>query len=137
MIPARLLSFFHYVTGLMDALIGAGLVVCPTLILRLMGVSAPGETVFVSYLGVFVFAVGASHFLVGRFPVDDSARERWTTTWRISALARFCVALFVLIQIVRGTLEVPWLTVAATDFFVAVILTLFLRFFRDDFLFTA
>jgi hypothetical protein len=127
MISKRFTSFFHYGTGLMDALTGLGLVVSPSLTLGLMGLTTPPEPVFVSYLGVFVFAVGMSHFLAGRFPNDERSRERWATTWRISALVRSCVALFVSFKLASGQLPLPWLTVAGTDATVALVLIFFLR----------
>ncbi|MEN8678469.1 MAG: hypothetical protein ABF391_00345 [Akkermansiaceae bacterium] len=123
----RFISLFHYGTGLMDALTGLCLIVLPSWTLGLMGVNPPGDLVFLSYIGVFVFAIGASHFLVGQFPSDIASRERWKTIWKVSALARLCVAVFVLVKITSGQLETAWISVTATDFIVAMILINFLK----------
>lgn len=122
-----LISLVHFGTGLMDALTGICLIALPAVTLRLMGVTPGTDLVFVSYIGVFVFAVGASHFFAGPFPATAVARERWKTIWKISILARLSVGVFVLVQIMQGTLESAWISVTATDFSVAFILLIFLQ----------
>lgn len=41
--------------------------------------------------------------------------------WKMTALVRAVIALFVIAQVARGTLESLWLSVAATDAFVALV----------------
>lgn len=114
--------FLNLGAGLMDGLTGVLLMVCPALTFRLMGISCPEEChLFASYLGVFVFSVGAAHFLAGSFPADAVARERWKTIWRLTSIVRLCVAGFVSVRILSGHLEPAWASVAATDFCVAVL----------------
>ena len=117
----RLLILFHYGTGLMDALTGLSLVFIPSRTLDMMRVDPRTDPTLVSYLGVFVFAVGMSHLLAGRFPTDSISRERWKTIWKISALVRICVAIFVFTKIMTAQLDSPWIVVSVTDFTVALI----------------
>ena len=123
----RFISLFHYGTGLMDTLTGLCLIFLPAWTLNLMGVSPRTDHIFVSYIGIFVCAVGYSHFLAGPFPTDDTSRERWKTIWKISSLVRILVALFVLVKIMRSQFEPAWISVAATDLVVALILLNFLQ----------
>ncbi len=123
----RFISLIHYGTGLIDTLTGLFLIFLPAWTLHLMGVSPRTDEIFVSYIGVFVFAVGGSHFFAGPFPTDAPSRERWQTIWKISAFIRLCIAFFVLIKIITGQLESAWVSVTATDFVVAMILINFLQ----------
>ena len=123
----RVIFLFHYVTGLVDFLTGIFLVIAPSWTLRLMQVKARDEaSELVSYIGVFVFAVGASHFLAGGFPQNEVSKERWKTLWKVSSLVRFSVAFFVFWQVFIGHLELMWLSVALTDLSVATIFVFFL-----------
>ena len=71
----KLILLFHYGTGLMDALTGLCLIFAPAWTLGMMNVAAYLATPeLVSYLGVFVFSVGAGQFLAGPFPNDDVSR---------------------------------------------------------------
>ena len=118
----QLILLFHYGTGLMDALTGLCLIIAPAWTLGMMKVAPrPDAPELVSYIGVFVLAVGAGHFLAGRFPTDEVSRERWKTVWKMSSLVRFCVAIFVLSQVLSGRLECAWLSVTATDLTVAAV----------------
>ena len=107
--------------GACDAITGIMLLFSPVFTLRLMGVAIPPvDIVYLRYIGVFVFGVGASYF-----PpiVCDSARkssESILTAWRITTLIRFCVGTFVLFQLIQHTLEPAWISVAITDLSIGV-----------------
>ena len=117
-----LITLFHYGTGIMDALTGLCLIFAPVWTLGMMKVAPrPEAPHLVSYIGVFVFAVGCSHFLAGRFPSDALSRERWKTIWKTTSIVRFSVAAFVLSRVLSGSFETAWLAVTATDFTVALI----------------
>ena len=116
----RFISLIHYGTGLMDAITGCLLIFLPTWTLSLMGVNPRTDEILVSYLGVFVFAVGTSHFFAGSYPTDATSCERWHTIWKISSFVRLCIAFFVLIKIISGQLDAAWISVSATDFVVAI-----------------
>lgn len=123
----RFIFLFHYATGLMDVLTGILLILAPAMTLKLMQVTPRDEAPeLVSYIGVFVFAVGGSHFLAGAFPTDQVSRERWRTIWKTSALVRFSVAAYVTVKVVSQVLEPRWLSVAITDCLVASVLLLLL-----------
>lgn len=122
-----LITLFHYGTGFMDALTGLCLIFAPAGTLGMMKVAArPDAPHLVSYIGVFVFAAGCSHFLAGEFPKDKVSRERWKTLWKVSSIVRFSVAAFVLSRVISGAFEPAWLAVTATDFTVALIFTILL-----------
>ncbi|MDA0765279.1 MAG: hypothetical protein O3A87_02150 [Verrucomicrobia bacterium] len=112
----RLLLPAQRLVGLMDSLTGLLLLFLPLQTLRLMGISEPaGPNIFLSWVGVFVFSVGLSYFLVGGLPRDANAVAAWRMQWLITAVARCAVALFVALSVARGSLETAWLPVAATD----------------------
>jgi hypothetical protein len=129
----KLILLFHYGTGLMDALTGLCLIFAPAWTLGVMNVAAyPATPELVSYLGVFVFSVGAGQFLAGPFPNDDVSRERWMTIWKLTSLVRFAVAAYVLSQVFGGRLEKAWLAVTFTDFSVAMVFVVLLGLKKLD-----
>ncbi len=73
----------------------------------------------VSWVGVFVFAVGVSYFLVSWRSDGESDLAAWRMQWKMTGVARLAVGSFVAWQIVAGGLEATWNTVALTDFLVA------------------
>lgn len=115
----RMRQWWNGGVGAMDATTGLLLMVAPEMTLRLMGLQAidPRATVFLSWMGAFVFAVGASYFLVLR---GDDAR-RGETVWQITSLVRAVVAVFVTVKVLGGALEPRWMSVAFTDAAVAVV----------------
>lgn len=115
----RKLFWWNAGVGAMDACTGLLLLFAPTLTLRLMGLQAIGAEarIFLSWMGAFVFGVGASYFLALRV----RSAEEGEMIWKMTALVRAVIALFVIAQVARGTLESLWLSVAATDAFVALV----------------
>lgn len=101
--------------GAMDALTGLLLVVAPAVTLRLLGIKPPGAEalVFLSWMGVFVGAVGLSYGLV------LLNRRRGSTVWMVTALVRVLVGVFVVCRIAAGDLVAGWAAVAVTDLLVA------------------
>jgi hypothetical protein len=118
-----LLLLYHYIAGATDTGTGLLLLFAPAMALHLMGVSTlPHPLWYASYIGVFVFCVGASYFAVLRGPFARSARANcWRTQWMVTALIRSGVAIFILAQIATGTMQPAWITVAMTDGFYALI----------------
>jgi hypothetical protein len=112
----------------MDTVTGVLLVTAPLATLALMGITeAPASPEFLSWVGVFVLAIGLSYFLVGGIPRTEAAAAGWRMQWKITALARFAVAAFVVTKFATGDLELAWLSVAATDAVVAVLQVIGLR----------
>lgn len=120
----RFLTIWNLCLGAMDSSTGLCLIAAPAWTLGMMGVGRPPtELHLVSYIGVFVLAIGLAYFLAIRPPHDSEAQGRWSAVWKITALARFLVAVFVVWKVTSGILESAWLTVAITDASAALIQT--------------
>jgi len=120
-ISKKTIGRWNLVVGLMDASTGVLLAFLPSLALRLMGLHAPGPEgmTYLSWMGVFITAVGCSYFLALGEPKTLVETGKWQTVWKITALARGLVGAFVIWKIAAGVLESGWITVALTDWAVA------------------
>jgi hypothetical protein len=108
--------------GAMDSLTGLLLMAAPGFTLRLMGLSvSPGEWIWISWIGAFVFAIGSCYFFALKPPIDRGSRVGCAMVWRMTASARTVVALFLTGKIVSGALDQGWVTVAITDAVVATV----------------
>lgn len=109
--------------GAMDAATGLLLVFAPERVLELLGIAAPAaeSRVFLSWIGVFVASVGLSYVLVLRGAAAAA------TVWTFTALVRFAVACFLMLQIRAGNLPLAWATVALADAGVAALQMIGLR----------
>jgi hypothetical protein len=103
--------------GSMDALTGVLLVVSPAMGLGLLGIDPPGEEglVFLSWIGVFVMAVGMSYGLALRDWMSAAV------VWKFTGLVRLMVAAFLGVKVGMGALAAGWLVVAVSDGLVAVV----------------
>lgn len=119
----RLLRLFSLCVGAMDACTGLLLIFAPALTLQLMHVPevAAGSLIFLSWMGVFIAAVGVSYALVLR-----GSREA-ETVWIFTAMVRAAVACFLIAKIMRGELPAAWSLVAVTDGLLALAQGLVLR----------
>jgi hypothetical protein len=115
--PRRWLIFYQYIAGLCDTGTGLLLIVAPASTLRLMGLTIiPQPVVFVRYIGVFVLSVGLTYVWAAAFwPLTSHAHIGWSTQWKITALVRTLVAVFVVGQIASSALEIRWISVALSD----------------------
>lgn len=111
-------------TGAMDALTGLLLVLSPAFVLGLLGIAPPAAEAltFVSWIGIFVMAVGLSYAFA-----LSSQPGRGETVWSFTALIRLLVALFLTVKITTGALVPAWGIVAASDAAVALVQILILR----------
>lgn len=111
------LILYQYIAGFSDTGTGLLLIAEPAWTLHLMGLSiVPEPVAFVRYIGVFVLAVGLTYFWAAlRWPLSAHAHIAWSTQWKITALTRCLVAVFVLSQVAAEAIEVRWISVAATD----------------------
>jgi hypothetical protein len=110
--------------GAMDALTGLLLILAPAAVLRVLRIEAPSvdALVYLSWIGVFVMAVGLSYgFALGKH------RGHGETVWMFTSLARIMVAVFLVIQITRETMAPAWMGVALSDGFVALVQMMILR----------
>ena len=113
--------------GACDAATGAILVANPALVVRLLHLTpAPTEPVYLRFVGVLVGAVGLAYFYP-RLRSGDGAWSRLVAVLEMTAGFRLAVAAFVTTTVVTGALGRAWLTVAATDFGVAVLQLALLR----------
>jgi hypothetical protein len=118
-----ILNFWSVSVGAMDAVTGLLLVIRPRTVLGLLEITppAPEALVFVSWIGVFVMAVGLSYSLaLGR-------RARGETVWIFTALVRILVAGFLTFRILDGSLPTNWVMVAGADAAVAITQLILLR----------
>ena len=113
----RWLIFYQYVAGLCDASTGLLLIAAPAWTLGLMGITIiPQPIAFIRYIGVFVLSAGLTYLWAAMgWPLTERAHVAWSTQWKITALIRTLVALFVVWQVASTAIEVRWVSVALTD----------------------
>ncbi|HUB28928.1 MAG TPA: hypothetical protein VL967_04495 [Terracidiphilus sp.] len=112
----RILLAFHLLAGASDTATGALLLAAPEFTLRLMQLHAPeAATVYLSFVGAFVLAVGLAYLYGANLVVRGECRQRLETVWLLTAFTRASVAVFVVSRILVGALEAGWLTVAVAD----------------------
>jgi hypothetical protein len=124
----RVLFTYQMLIGLSDTSTGALLIVAPALTLRLMGLHATPEALpFLSYVGAFVLSVGLSCLYGGYLAYCGACAEKLGVVWLLTAITRSSVAIFVVAQILSGSLEAGWLTVAIFDAACALVQIIGLR----------
>jgi hypothetical protein len=107
---------YQLAAGLCDTSTGALLIAAPQWTFRLMGLHiVPDPVAFVRFIGVFVMGVGLSYL----WPLLRLPMREWRGQWSTTAIIRSGVALLLAWQVATGGLERGWLTVAATDAFLA------------------
>lgn len=110
--------------GLMDTTTGLLLVFAPNLTLRLMLVpEVSGELFFLRWVGAFVASVGLVYllpFLQAR-SAPDLFWSRLLAALEMTALVRFCIALFVGSCLLSGALSWHWVSVAVVDMTLALL----------------
>ncbi len=121
--PRQWLILYQYAAGLCDAGTGLLLIAAPAWTLGQMGLSTvPQPVAFMRYIGVFVLSVGLTYLWAAIFwPLTPHAYHGWETQWKITALVRTLVAVFVVWQVLTGAIESRWITVALSDGFFALI----------------
>lgn len=117
------LSFYQYAAGVCDTGTGLLLIFVPAFTFHLMGLSVlPQPVAFVRYIGVFVMSVGITYlWTVTRWPLNEYSAIVWLTQWRITAVIRMFVAVFIVWQLAIHGLEFGWVAVALTDGILAVV----------------
>jgi hypothetical protein len=124
MTKTNFLKIWSVVVGAMDALTGILLIIAPAAVLGLLQIEppSPDALVFLSWIGVFVMAVGLSYGLaLGKH------RGRGEAVWLFTSLVRMLVAVFLTVMIVRGSLASAWAMVALSDGVVAAVQMVVLR----------
>jgi hypothetical protein len=124
MTKSNFLKIWSVMVGAMDALTGLLLILTPASVLRVLRVEAPSPDamMFLSWIGVFVMAVGLSYgFALGKH------RGRGETVWMFTALVRILVAVFLTIEIAQGNMVPAWAVVALSDGLVAMVQLVIVR----------
>lgn len=119
----KFLRFWSIAVGSMDALTGLLLIIAPEAVLRLLDTPPPAQDalVFVSWIGVFVMAVGLSYGLaLGK-------RGAGEATWGFTSLVRILVAVFLTVKILNESMAHAWAPVALADGVVAIVQIVILR----------
>lgn len=113
----RWLVLYQCIAGLCDTCTGLLLVAAPVWTLGMMSLHViPQPVAFVRYIGVFVLSVGLTYlWALLRWPLTAHAHIGWSTQWKITALTRTLVALFILWQVAVAAIETGWIAVAFTD----------------------
>ncbi len=122
MTPQRrrsLAATYTAVAGGIDAVTGPWLVFAPASALAALGVEPEDDTLFVSFVGVFVGAVGWSYLwaLWRWLKRGDTGFLR--TIWRVSILFRLAAGTFVLGHLAIDNLDLGWIGVPLADFLFA------------------
>jgi hypothetical protein len=114
------LSLYQYAAGLCDTCTGLLLVFVPGWTLRLMRIGvAPQPIEFASFIGIFVLGVGLTYLW---FPITlQRPAAPIHSQWRITALVRTLVAIFLLSEVFSGKMEFGWIVVALSDGTLALI----------------
>jgi hypothetical protein len=125
----RLILFsYQLLTGLSDTSTGALLIVAPVLTLRLMGLHLPVDALpLLSFVGAFVLSVGLCCLYGGYLAAYGGCSGKLENVWLLTGIIRSSVAVFVIAQVLSGTLETGWLTVAGFDAACALIQVVGLR----------
>jgi hypothetical protein len=99
------------------------LIVLPSVVLRLFGIASPSPDalLFLSWIGVFVMAVGLSYAgALGK-------RCRGETVWAFTAMVRIMVAGFIVSRVSGGSMPPQWILVAVSDGVIGIAQVIFLR----------
>jgi hypothetical protein len=109
-------ALFCLFAGGGDAATGLLLLMAPGLVLRLLGITAPGDDlILLRFVGVFVGSVGLAYL----YPWLLRGESRLRTAIEITAGVRLAVALFLGFAVMAGQLDLPWATVGVYDALVA------------------
>jgi len=124
----RILLGYQLLIGLSDTSTGALLLVAPELTLRMMRLHVPSDALpYISFIGAFVFSVGIA-CLYGAFVIaSHGGNSKLEVVWLLTTFTRGSVAIFVVAQVLAGTLESGWVTVAAADGFCVLVQVIGLR----------
>jgi hypothetical protein len=123
-----ILTTYQLLIGVSDTATGALLMVAPQFTLHGMGLHAPDDALtYLSFIGAFVFSVGAACLYGAKFAACDGCTRRLETVWLLTAITRAAVAIFVTANVVSGVLALGWMTVAVCDAGCAAIQSVGLR----------
>ena len=124
----RILFAYQLLTGFSDTVTGALLIVAPEFTLSLMRLHVPSDALpFLSFIGAFVFSVGLACSYGAYLVWCGADKAKLEMVWLLTAFTRCAVTTLVFQQVIAGTLEAGWLTVAISDGTMVVIQAIGLR----------
>ena len=107
---------YQLLIGLSDTLTGALLISAPALTLGLMRLHVPADALpYISFIGAFVLSVGLACLYGAWLTYRKASAAKIEIVWLLTAITRGSVAILVVAQVLSGSLESGWLTVAVTD----------------------
>jgi|tagenome__1003787_1003787.scaffolds.fasta_scaffold19005177_2 hypothetical protein len=117
------LTLYQYAAGICDTSTGLLLISFPGFTLSMIRFNLAGEAIaFVRFVAVFVLCVGITYlWLPARWPLSEHSAPVWLTQWKITALMRAMVALFLLWQVTSHRMEFRWIGVGVFDGVLAAI----------------
>lgn len=124
MTRSEFLKLWSIAVGAMDAVTGLLLVFYPASVLAMLKIEPPSADalVFLSWIGVFVMAVGLSYGLA-----LGKRRSRGETVWMVTSIVRILVAVFLTFRIIGESMAMAWILVAVADCVVALVQIAVLR----------
>jgi len=118
----KTLQIYQWIWGGCDGLTGLLLVLAPERTLHWMGIRhLPQSPEMVSFVGVFVLAVGLAYLTVTQVPRTQKQAAQWQTVWLVTAISRTLVASFLIWQTLSGRMEGGWAVVWGTDLSLGVL----------------
>ncbi len=113
--PTRAVLLLAALAGASDASTGVVLMLAPRLALSALGLPVPADTIFLRWIGVFVFVVGLAYAYPFLWREPHARAARLCAAFELTAVARLAVAGFVAVAVGAGALEFGWLGVGAFD----------------------
>jgi len=113
----QFLKLWSISVGSMDALTGVLLTFAPGSVLQLLRIPLPSQDalIFLSWIGIFVMAVGLSYALA-------LGKNAWAeASWIFTSLVRSLVAVFLTVRILDGSLVPTWAIIVLADACVAIV----------------
>ncbi|MBC8126933.1 MAG: hypothetical protein H8M99_07300 [Gloeobacteraceae cyanobacterium ES-bin-144] len=120
---AILLKTWSIIIGVMEVLTGLIFILAPGSVLRLLKVEFPSQEalVFLSWIGVFIMAVGLSYGLALRH------RARGETVWAFTSLVSIMIVVFLTWHILDETMRREWAVLVMIHATVALVQVSILR----------
>ncbi len=111
----RLAALYTAIAGGLDAVIGPWLVFAPASALAVLGVEPEDDTLFVSWMGAFVAAVGWSYLWALQRWLKHGDTNFLRAVWRVTILFRLAAGGFCAAQITADLLDPAWASVPLAD----------------------
>jgi hypothetical protein len=119
---------YQSITGLFEALLGALMVCAPQLALKPVLQFPEASLPFVSFCGIFIFALGLCGLIGALMEFRRTCREKLQVIWMVTIIIHSGSAVFVVMQVIAGTMSNGWLLIAVPFGILALVPALFIKF---------